>query len=285
MKSLETLAEIAIQTGWGAADILHDYYRKSDLDIDRSKGSPVTAADLASNRYILEQLQGQLGDKDFGYLSEETYQDLLDKTGSGRVDHAWVWIIDPLDGTKDFIGKTGEYALHIALVHQGRPHLSVVACPEAEVLYCAVLGSGTVAYHRNGPSRSPKVSEIDDLSQLQVVVSRSHRDDRFNQLIQKLPTGGQKAVGSVGGKIAAIVEQKADIYLSLSGKSAPKDWDMAAPELILTEAGGKFTHFDGQPLIYNQGDPCQWGGRAASNGLCHEALCQTVTEILADIDG
>ncbi|MEM1427393.1 MAG: inositol monophosphatase family protein, partial [Cyanobacteria bacterium P01_H01_bin.130] len=120
---------------------------------------------------------------------------------------------------------------------------------------------------------------------LQVVVSRSHRDDRFNQLIQKLPTGGQTAVGSVGGKIAAIVEQKADIYLSLSGKSAPKDWDMAAPELVLTEAGGKFTHFDGQPLIYNQGDPCQWGGRAASNGLCHEALCQAVTEILADIDG
>jgi 3'(2'), 5'-bisphosphate nucleotidase len=81
-------------------------------------------------------------------------------------------------------------------------------------------------------------------------------------------------VGSVGGKIAAIVEQRADLYLSLSGKSAPKDWDMAAPELVLTEAGGRFTHFDGQPLRYAQGDPSQWGGRIASNGPQHDALCK-----------
>ncbi|MEM6502892.1 MAG: inositol monophosphatase family protein [Cyanobacteria bacterium P01_C01_bin.89] len=284
MKSLENIAEIAISTGWGAADILHEYYRKSDLSVDNSKEGPVTAADLASNRYILEQLKGQLGTDDFGYLSEETYQEVFDKTGSGRVNKDWVWIIDPLDGTKDFIKKTGEYALHIALVYQGRPHVSVVACPEADMLYCAVLGSGTVAYSRSGGTRSPKVSEIDDLSQLKVVVSRTHRDDRFNKLIETLPTGGQKAVGSVGGKIVAIIEQKADIYLSLSGKSAPKDWDMAAPELILTEAGGKFTHFDGQPLLYNQGDPCQWGGRAASNSLCHGELCEKVTQILRKID-
>ena len=284
MISLDNIADIAISTGWGAADILRDYYRRSDLSVDNSKEGPVTAADLASNSYILEQLKGQLGTTDFGYLSEETYQEFLNKTGSGRVDKDWVWIIDPLDGTKDFIKKTDEYALHIALVYRGRPHLSVVACPEADVLYCAVLGSGTVAYSPGGERRSPKVSEIDDLSQLKVVVSRTHRDDRFNQLIQKLPTGGQKAVGSVGGKIVAIIEQKADIYLSLSGKSAPKDWDMAAPELILTEAGGKFTHFDGQPLMYNQGDPCQWGGRAASNGLCHDQLCDKNAQTLQEID-
>jgi 3'(2'), 5'-bisphosphate nucleotidase len=77
------------------------------------------------------------------------------------------------------------------------------------------------------------------------------------------------------------VEQKADLYLSLSGKSAPKDWDMAAPELILTEAGGQFTHFDGQPLRYATGDLNQWGGRIASNGPNHGELCQILQTELA----
>ncbi|MHC5832004.1 MAG: inositol monophosphatase family protein, partial [Nostoc sp.] len=90
--------------------------------------------------------------------------------------------------------------------------------------------------------------------------------------------------GSVGCKIATIVEQQADIYISLSGKSAPKDWDIAAPELILTEAGGKFTHFDGTPLHYNTGDINQWGGLLASNAEYHEVLCEEAERILAQFD-
>jgi 3'(2'), 5'-bisphosphate nucleotidase len=92
-------------------------------------------------------------------------------------------------------------------------------------------------------------------------------------------------VGSVGCKIATILEQQADIYISLSGKSAPKDWDIAAPELILTEAGGQFTHFDGSLLQYNTGDINQWGGLLASNGEHHQALCQTAANLLAQFAG
>jgi 3'(2'), 5'-bisphosphate nucleotidase len=88
----------------------------------------------------------------------------------------------------------------------------------------------------------------------------------------------------VGGKIAAIVDQRADVYIALSGKSAPKDWDMAAPELILTEAGGHFTHAEGQPLRYNTGDVNQWGCLLASNGGYHAELCAITTQILAELD-
>jgi 3'(2'), 5'-bisphosphate nucleotidase len=88
----------------------------------------------------------------------------------------------------------------------------------------------------------------------------------------------------VGCKIVAVLEKQADIYISLSGKSAAKDWDFAAPELILTEAGGEFTYFNGDPMIYNRGDVNQWGGVFASNGSFHESLCQKSIEILADID-
>ncbi|GAB4345385.1 MAG: 3'(2'),5'-bisphosphate nucleotidase CysQ [Cyanophyceae cyanobacterium] len=288
MKSPEALADLARAVGWEAADILHRYYRAEEfgltLDANEKADGPVTAADRAANHHILDRLMGELGDRDFGYLSEETYQQHLQQYGPVPIDRDWVWIIDPLDGTRDFIDQTGEYALHIALVHQGRPVVAVVACPEADKLYCAVRGSGTEIHHRDGRQEPGRVSDRADPTSLAVVVSRTHRDERFNQLLAALPCQHQTAVGSIGGKIAAIVDRRADVYLSLSGKSAPKDWDMAAPELILTEAGGRFSHFDGQPLRYNQGDISQWGGRIATNGPCHDLLADRAQALLDSLN-
>lgn len=283
----EALA-IARSTGWGAAEILQSYYHghsSKALDVQNQTGGPVTAADLAANQFILHRLQAVLGTAGFGYLSEETFkaQDPVERLG-----REWVWVIDPLDGTRDFIDRTGEYAIHIALTHQGRPVLAVVVCPEAQKLYYATLGGGAFveALDSDGSSQSKPVQvarrkQIEDLT---LVVSRTHRDERFKQLLQRLPCRQQRAVGSVGCKIAILVEAQADVYISLSGKSAPKDWDMAAPELILTEAGGQFTRFDGTPLRYNRADVNQWGGILASNGQYHEVLCQQASEILAEID-
>lgn len=276
MKDLENILELARCVGWGAADILRSYYQQTDdkLEVQYKQNEPVTIADVHVNRYILENLQAVLGKEDFAYISEETYK-------GEHAQQEWVWIIDPLDGTRDFIEKTGEYAIHIALVHGTRPVLAVVAAPEAEKLYYATKGSGAFVETRDGKSLPLRVSSRERLEDLTLVVSRSHRNERLNYLLQHLPCQNQKAVGSVGGKIAAIVEQQADIYISLSGKSAPKDWDIAAPELILTEAGGQFTHFDGTPLQYNTGDVNQWGGLLASNGQYHEVLCRQAESILA----
>jgi 3'(2'), 5'-bisphosphate nucleotidase len=277
---------IARSLGWGASKILRSYYRGEptqdgtarNLEIQDKKDGPVTAADLAVNEYVLNKLEPIFGEN-FGYLSEETY-----KTTREALPQDWVWIIDPLDGTRDFIDKTGEYAFHLALAYRGRPVLTVVACPELEKLYYATLGGGAFVETPDGVSRQIYVSNGDRLPDLRVVVSRTHRDDRFNALLQHLPCQQLVYVGSVGGKIAALVEHRADVYISLSGKSAAKDWDMAAPELILTEAGGRFTHEDGSPLLYNQGDVSQWGCLIASNGHCHDELCTEATRILAQID-
>lgn len=283
-KKLEEIEEITRSVGWGAAKILRSYYRgevnHGDLDINEDKkDGPVTAADLAANHYILEKLQAVFDTDTFGYLSEETHK------GTDPIPQDWVWIIDPLDGTRDFIDKTGEYALHIALAYQGRPIVSVVAIPEAQKLYFATKDHGTFVETADGTVTPIRVSERNQLGELFLVVSRTHRDDRFQALIDSLPLKDRNYMGSVGGKISTILEQKSDIYISLSGKSAAKDWDFAAPELILTEAGGQFTHFDGSPLTYNKGDVRQWGGLMASNGRCHELLCQQATELLAKIDG
>ena len=288
-EGLEEILALARSVGWGAADILRSYYRgnsnNGDLEINEKKDGPVTAADVAANHYILENLQASLSTQDFGYLSEETYKSLSQGAQDLLIQQPWVWIIDPLDGTRDFIDKTGEYAVHIALVHQGRPILAVVAWPEAEKLYYATLGGGTFVETRESVITPVRVSKRDAIEDLSLVASRTHRDERFNQLLHQLPFKEKHYVGSVGCKIVTIIEQKADVYISLSGKSAPKDWDMAAPELILTEAGGQFTHFDGTPLMYNQGDVSQWGGLMASNGPCHKFLCTQALDILAKIDG
>ncbi|WP_225938150.1 3'(2'),5'-bisphosphate nucleotidase CysQ family protein [Leptothermofonsia sichuanensis] len=277
---LQELVAIATSVGWGAADILLAM-KPSDLNVQDSGDGPVTAADMAANHYILENLQATCGTRNFGYLSEETYK--IQASGE-PIPQPCVWVIDPLDGTRDYIKGTGEYAIHIALLQKDRPVLAVVACPAVERLYFATLNGGTFVEKRNQLPQRVQVSQRNRIEDLTMVASRSHRDERFNQLLNRFPIQHQRSVGSVGGKIAAILEHTADVYLSLPGKSAPKDWDLAAPELVLTEAGGQFTHFDGSPLKYNQAEVSQWGGVIASNGPCHSWLCDETTRILAEID-
>lgn len=279
--NLPEILTVAKKAGWKAAHILRAYYRGEgdygELNVQDKKDGPVTAADMAANNCILATLQTALGTEDFGYLSEETYD-------GDRIDHPWVWIIDPLDGTRDFIEETGEYALHIALTHHGRPVLSVVVVPEAEKLYWAIKDQGCFVETHDGKARRLHVSQRHHIKDLQLVASRTHRDQRFQEMLRRIPFQQRNYVGSVGCKIATILEHQSDVYISLSGKSAPKDWDFAAPELLLTEAGGQFTHFEGHQLTYNQGDVRQWGGIMASNGHCHGELCALAIALLADID-
>ncbi|MBD2083034.1 3'(2'),5'-bisphosphate nucleotidase CysQ [Leptolyngbya sp. FACHB-17] len=277
--NFEEICTIARRVGWGAANILIEQSRS--FEVEKSGDSPVTSADIAANTYILEKLQSVFDPQTFAYLSEETYQS---QPAEVRLNRPWVWIIDPLDGTKDFINRTGEYAMHIALAYQGRPVVAIVACPAFGKLYSATLKGGTWVETENGDRTRIQVSNKSDFTDLTVVASRSHRDVRFNQLMEQFPVKQQRQIGSVGCKIAAIVEQQADLYLSLSGKSAAKDWDFAAPELILTEAGGQFTYFDQSLVQYNRADVNQWGGILASNGKIHAQLCDTAIALLGEID-
>jgi 3'(2'), 5'-bisphosphate nucleotidase len=271
--TLADILERTIELSWTAAAILKAYYRgsRADLDVfDKAEG-PVTAADRAVDRHILDGIQSMCGDS-CGYLTEETYQ-----AGDAQLPQDWVWIIDPLDGTRDFIDRTGEYAIHMALTYQHRPVLAVVTIPESDRLYAAISGVGTWQITPDGVRKPITVARSKKLNDLIVVASRNHRSKRLVQLLAQLPCQQQLEVGSIGCKIAAIVEQRADVYVSLSGTSAPKDWDLAAPELILTAAGGRFTHQDGTPLRYNQGDVTQWGCAIASTGEWHQQLLDAAT--------
>jgi 3'(2'), 5'-bisphosphate nucleotidase len=262
----DILAEV-INITWETIDLLRDFYRHPHLEVIDKCGEPQTNADLAVDRHISTRLQEIFGDS-CGYLTEETYQQ---KQQACAQD--WVWIIDPIDGTKEFINKTGEYAVHIALVYQQRPVLAVVALPEAELIYQAVQRHGAYRVNRAGEKVQMWVDRSTPINQMTIITSRSHRSLVLEKILAALPSSQQIQVGSVGGKIAAIIEHRADVYISVSSSSAPKDWDLAAPELILTEAGGIFTNSQGQALFYNRDDVSQWGCLIASSGQWHTEIC------------
>lgn len=277
---LGELCTLARTVGWQAADILLQV-RSGEFEISGPSDSPVTTADLAANQHILTMLQFQLGTDHFAYLSEETFKT---QAPEERLGKDWVWIIDPLDGTKDYINNTGEYAVHIALVYRGRPVVAVVACPAMGKLYSAIVEKGAWVETQGGKPKPVKASRKRKLEEMILVASRSHRSPRLEALLEKFTFESQISIGSVGCKVAAIVDQSADLYISLSGNSAPKDWDFAAPDLILHEAGGMLTRFDKMPLLYNQADVNQWGGILGSNGQTHRQFCQRLKKALSDID-
>ena len=288
--SLENLLEHLRQLSWGAADILRAYARGEQpphgfpqaLSVDLGGEGPVSAADLAVNRWLLDGLEAAFPDAEWILLREETAKEQL--TPGEPLAAEWLWILDPLDGTKDFLQGTGEYAVHLALVQGRRPVLGVVLLPEAEELWFGVVGEAAWCEDRQGQRTPVRFSRRAQLEELILVASRSHRDDRLEQLIEQLNLAGSKAVGSVGCKVATILRGETDLYVSLSGRSAPKDWDMAAPEAVLMAAGGAFTHADGSPLTYNTGDVRQAGCLIASHGKAHAALCEQAAGAMGRID-
>ena len=288
--SKEALLTELRRLSWGAADILRAYARGEQpphgfpkaLSVDNGGEGPVSAADLAVNEWLLEGLSGAFPDAGWTLLSEETAKEQL--TEGEPLPAEWLWILDPLDGTKDFLQGTGEYAVHLALVRGNRPVLGVVLLPEADELWIGLVGDGAWCEDREGTRSPVRFSQREELSDLLLVASRSHRDDRLEKLIGELQLGGSKAVGSVGCKVATILRGETDLYISLSGRSAPKDWDMAAPEAVLLAAGGRFTHADLGDLTYNTGDVRQAGCLIASHGKAHVALGERATRAMAEID-
>lgn len=287
---LDALLDTLRQLSWGAADILRAYSRGKQppygfnkaLSVEDGGEGPVSAADLAVNRWLLDGLQAAFPLAPWTLLSEETAKEQL--TPGQPLPTEWLWILDPLDGTKDFLQGTGEYAVHLALVQGQRPVLGVVLLPEAEELWVGVVGDGAWCEDRLGRTNPVHFSARHQVEEMILVASRSHRDNRLEQLIQTLNLAGAKAVGSVGCKVATILRGETDLYISLSGRSAPKDWDMAAPEAVLLAAGGSFTHADQSPLIYNSGDVRQSGCLIASHGKAHAALCQKASWAMKTID-
>ena len=149
----------------------------------------------------------------------------------------------PLDGTKDFIQGTGNYATHLALNYKNTPHLGIVLIPDKDELW---ISNNEIVFceNRNRDLKRPNLSHKFNLKEMTIVTSKNHRNQILKNLIDKANFKEVIVMGSIGCKIASILRGESDLYicLSLPGKSSPKDWDLAAPAAILKAAGGAITN-------------------------------------------
>ena len=276
---------------WEAADILlnysekiKDFSAKNEIIKSLDLKDPVTEADLKVNEMIINNLRVNYPRIDWDILSEENVK-LSPKLSDFNSD--WLWILDPLDGTKDFIQETGNYAMHLALTFKGKPYLGIVLIPSKNELWIAV---GKKLWCEKRGDQSFKIAQFETKKRLEdmvLVTSKNHNNDTLRRLIEKVNFKKVINMGSIGCKIASIIRGENDIYISLSlpGKSSPKDWDFAAPEAILKAAGGAITKLNYQDLFYGKPNFEQPGIIIASNNeLRHERICSQIKEIIRKYD-
>ena len=265
------------------SQILKDSNNKSNLLKNDNYDDPVTLADLKVNEKIIQRINDRYKNIDWEILSEENV-----KINSKNYDFndKWVWILDPLDGTKDFLQGTSDYAMHLALTYNQKPYLGVVLIPEKDELWIS-NGENVWCENKNGMKIKPNLSNRQILQEMILVTSKNHGNNTLKSLIQKINHSEVVVMGSIGCKIASILRGESDIYicLSLPGKSSPKDWDFAAPQAILKAAGGSITNIYNQELTYGKLNFQQGGIIVASNDLTnHEKICLEIRKIIKEFE-
>ena len=176
--------------------------------------------------------------------------------------------------------------MHLALNYKKKPYIGVVLIPEKDELWIA-HAEKIWCEKRDGSIRKPNLSEKNILQEMTIVTSKNHRNQRLKDLIEKINFKKTIVMGSIGCKVASIIRGESDIYIALSlpGKSAPKDWDFAAPEAILKAAGGYITNIDNDDLVYNKTDLKHPGIIIASNNKRnHKRICSQIKEIIEGYD-
>ena len=261
------------------SQILKDSSNKSNILQNDNVDAPVTLADLKVNDLIIQKINEKYKYIDWEILSEENAKEYSSKFNSNK---DWIWVLDPLDGTKDFIQGTQNYAMHLALNYKQRPFIGIVLIPERQELWIA-NGERVWCEKRDGYVKKPDLFEKKKLQEMVLVTSKNHSNKTLKNLIEKIQFKKVVTMGSIGCKIASIVRGDSDIYIcfSLPGKSSPKDWDFAAPEAILRSAGGAITTLDSRELIYGKSNFAQGGVIIASNNAVnHKNICLEIKEII-----
>lgn len=236
---LESVNKIALEAG---REILKIYETEFSVEHKDDK-SPLTAADMASHQTIVAALKRLT--PDIPILSEESAA--IPFAERSRWER--YWLIDPLDGTREFIKRNGEFTVNIALIHAGTAELGVVHVPVSGLSYSACTGGGAFKT-QNG--QAPRAIRVRALSQGPVVVagSRSHSGDSLLKFLDRLGPHELVSMGSAL-KICLVAEGVADIYPRLGLTS---EWDTAAAQCVVEEAGGRVTGLDMQQLRYNTKD-------------------------------
>ncbi|HKC63394.1 MAG TPA: 3'(2'),5'-bisphosphate nucleotidase CysQ [Pyrinomonadaceae bacterium] len=268
--------KVALRLAREAGAAILEYYG-SPLHVERKVDAdeytePVTQADRVANELIVNGLRSEFPDD--GILAEESVDT------ERRLRKRRVRMVDPMDGTNGFIARDGDFAVQIGLAVDGRSVLGVVYQPLPDVLYRAVEGAGAFVEREGFGPELARVSDHTELAKMRLAASRNHRSPRMDIVVRALRIEEEVQRGSVGIKIGLIIEQQCDLYIHLSPRT--KQWDTCAPEIILTEAGGRMTDLFGQPLGYNNADVQNRNGLVASNGAAHDIVIENLAPLLRE---
>lgn len=262
MSLAPTLIEPVRQAACEAGEIALGFFRGAHGRWEKGPGQIVTDADLAVDAQLRRRLLALLPGA--GWLSEETADD------GSRLQREQVWVVDPIDGTRAFAEGKAEFTICVGLLERGRPVLGVVLNPATGELFEAVAGGGA----RLGGA-SIVVRAVENLEGARIGISSTER--RRSELIAALPEVRPLSIGSLAYKLVLTAAGRLDGYVSLRRSH---DWDLAAAELILSEAGGVLSDAGGQPISYVQPEPWRKGLIAAPAAL-HSKLREAVGRLAA----
>jgi len=258
---LETLLAIAKEAG----QTLLQMYRTS-LPVEyKGPHDPVTAADRRSNRLLLQRLNEAFpGVPVVAEESEPASFKEFREAGE-------VFFVDPLDGTREFIDRNGEFAVMIGLLEGSRPTAGVICAPAMRLAWAGAIGLGAWRIDPMAGRRIPvRVSPTDELAQARIVASRSHRSARLERALRALGAREVGEMGSAGLKGAQVAEGLADAYVDTG--AATKRWDACAVDALVTAAGGRVSDTTGTPIDYRAETLANERGLVVSNGLTHEEI-------------
>ncbi|HMN90228.1 MAG TPA: 3'(2'),5'-bisphosphate nucleotidase CysQ [Saprospiraceae bacterium] len=244
MDKIKLAGEVAQIARRAGAAIMSVYGNVSEMPIElKEDQSPLTLADKAANDIITSGLV-QL-DIRFPIISEESRQIPFEE----RRNYDYYWLVDPLDGTKEFLKRNGEFTVNIALVHRNEPVIGIVYVPALNEIYWAVKGAGSWLETNRGKTRLQAATFQMTAPHLRVVCSRSHLSDATKDFIAQLQAPDLVAKGSAL-KFLIVAKGEAHIYPRLGFTS---EWDTCPAQLVLEEAGGKvIDQQTGERLLYNK---------------------------------
>ena len=254
-----------------AAEVMRLY--QAFEEIADAPADVTTDADVASQEIILRRLSDEFPNDRL--CGEETTAALERDRLAGKSDASRLWIVDPIDGTRGFARKNGEFSIMIGLVEQGATVLGVVLEPAIGRLTYAVRSGGCHSRpNRDAPFQQARVHSAASLADATIAMSRSRGPEGEKKLLGLLGSNRGVQTYSAGIKLAQIARGEADVYLG--DYPSMQDWDLCAGCILVEEAGGRVTDWEGDPLKFGQSPFKQRLGLAASNGSLHAELLTVV---------
>ena len=253
-----------------AAALVRRFWGTALVVENKLGNEPVTIADQQASELILVHLRRAFPDD--AILSEEAPDDGV------RFSRSRVWMVDPIDGTTDFIAGDTGFSVMIGLAIDGRPQLGVLAEPATGLLFEGIVGVGAWKESGDGGRVALGTSALARPPGIRLVASKSHRTPNVDTFRRALDIEDEVNVGSIGVKVGMVADARRDLYVYPGSRT--KIWDTCGPEAVLLAAGGRMTDVRGQPLSYTDKDLTNRGGIVASNGPLHDVVLEALAGLV-----